>query len=311
VPGELTAYGSSSLFTSVEDLEKWVIYFQHEVATKNPVFMRMLTEGVLTNGEKVHYGYGLATGYDRGIKTISHTGGWAGYRTIIINYPDEMLSIIILSNSGDFDPVGFAKKVAWLFLKDKFKKEENTTGNLQQAPTVLVDSLLLKKYEGTYQLGPGWVVTLTREKGRLMTQANGEDKFPMDAKSDTVFWVDAYGASMTFVPDKNGQVDLLRYKSIQAKRIIPFLPDPGQFNQYMGTYYSEELGSEYKVDINKSRLFMHHMRLGDFELIPDPSGKDQFSANIGSIVFFRDNQEKVIGFKLSGGRIKNIRFDKK
>jgi CubicO group peptidase (beta-lactamase class C family) len=311
IPGSLTAYGSSSIFTSVDDLNKWVINFQKMISSKNPVYMRMLTEGVLNNGDKVHYGYGLGHGEEFGLKTISHTGGWAGYRTIITNYPDQNISIIILSNADDFNMNDYEEKVAGYFLKGQIKITESKTENVKDLPTVKVDTLLLKKYAGTYQLGPGWIVTLTLESGQLMTQANGEDKFSTAAKSDSVFWIDAYGASMTFVKEKNGDVNLLKYKSIRAKRIIPFVANPAMYNEYAGTYYSDELETEYKVSVKENKLFMHHMRLGDFELSPDPSAQDQFTGQIGAVKFFMDDHKKIIGFKLSGGRIKNIGFDKK
>ena len=53
------------------------------------------------------------------------------------------------------------------------------------------------------------------------------------------------------------------------------------------------------------------MRLGDLNLITDTSGTDRFNGDPEEIVFFRNDQKKVMGFKLSGGRVKNIRFDKK
>jgi hypothetical protein len=113
----LTAYGSSSLFTTVEDLNKWVINFDKQIASKNPVYTRMLDDGVLNNGEKVGYGYGLGFGEEGELKTVSHTGGWAGYRTVIMNFPDEKFSCIILSNAADFNPYGSALNVAKIFLK--------------------------------------------------------------------------------------------------------------------------------------------------------------------------------------------------
>ncbi|HLY71321.1 MAG TPA: serine hydrolase domain-containing protein [Puia sp.] len=311
IPGSLTAYGSSSIFTSLDDLNKWVVHFQKMVSSKNPVFLRMLTEGVLNNGEKVHYGYGLGHGEEFGLKTISHTGGWAGYRTIITNYPDQNISIIILSNADDFDVSNYEQKVAGYFLKGQIRNSETKTENLKDLPTVNVDTLLLNKYAGTYQLGPGWIVTLTVEKGQLMTQANGEDKFSTAAKSDSVFWIDAYGASMTFVKEKNGEVNLLKYKSIQARRITPFVANPLLYHKYAGTYYSNELETEYTVSVKENKLFMHHMRLGDFELSPDPSAQDQFTGQTGTVKFFTDDHKNITGFNISGGRIKNIRFDKR
>lgn len=311
VPGSLTAYGSSSLFTTVQDLSKWVINFDKQIALKNPVYTNMLTEGTLNNGEKVHYGYGLGTGENQKLKTISHTGSWAGYKTILINYPTEKLSIIILSNSDDFNVNKYASDVADLFLKDKFKSDDKVADQIKDAPTIKLDSLLAKKYTGTYLLRPGKVITLTLENGRLMTQATGEEKFPTDAKSDSTIWIDAYGSSMTFVKDKTGNVNTLKYRNILVKRIALWNPEPAAFNQYTGTFYSAELEAEYKIDLENGNLKMHHMRLGDISLTADSTGIDRFNSDLGEIVFFRNSQKKVIGFKLSGGRIKNIRFDKR
>ncbi len=311
IPGELTAFGSSSLFTSVDDLCKWVIHFQQCIDSGDPVYKRMLGQGILNSGDTVHYGYGLATGEDRGLKTISHTGGWQGYRTIILNYPDEKFSVIILSNAADFDSDDHAYKTAAIFLKDRFKNAKGKTGGMENLPTIKPDTALLKKYAGTWLLGPGWTVTLTVENGQMMTQGNGEDKFPMDAKTDSSFWIDAYHASMTFVKDKEGNSELLKYKNNQAKKIIPWIPNPKAFFEYAGKYYSDELETGYTVDTAGGKLRMHHMRLGDFDLSPDSSGPDSFSGNVGFIVFTRDDHQQVNGFKLSGGRVKNLRFDKK
>ncbi len=154
-------------------------------------------------------------------------------------------------------------------------------------------------------------MTITLENGQLHTQANGEDKFPMDSKSDSTFWINAYGVAMTFVKDNKGEVNLLKYKQIQAKRISPWQPDPVQFEQYTGTYYSPELSAEYKIRNNKGRLMMSNFRLGEFNIGIDPTTENQFSASIGTIKFYKDTANNIAGFKLSGGRIQNIRFEKR
>jgi len=310
-PSALTALGSSSLFTNVEDLSLWVIHFQKEVVAKNPVYLRMLEEGVLNNGDKTGYGFGLGIGKSGGLATVAHTGGWAGYRTAILNFPEENLSCIILGNTSDFDSYGKALDVARVFLKEKYI-EETGTSNAKELPTVTVSEALAQKCVGMYQLRPGWYVTITLEEGRLMTQANGEAKFPMEAKSDTVYWIDAYHAAMTFVPDKNGEVNALRYKAIKsAPRIKPATIDSTQFGSYAGTYYSRELAAEYKVDFLNNKLMIHHMRLGDFELLPDPAIADQFSSTVAFIRFIRNDEKKVTGLTMSGGRVKNLRFDRR
>lgn len=260
IPGALTAYGSSSLFSTVEDLSKWVIHFDKQVMLKNPVYLNMLTEGKLNDGKHISYSYGLESGTDRGLRTISHTGGWAGYRTIIINYPEESLSIVILSNSGDFNPSGYASEVANVFLGNKWKKASSVTNPVKSLKTVVLDSVLAKQYTGSYLLRPGKLITVTYEDGKLMTQATREPKFPGEAKSDSTIWVEAYGAPMTFVKSKTGKVTMIRYRNIDVKRVTPWVPDSKTFFQYTGTYYSEELATEYKIDLKDGKLEISHRR---------------------------------------------------
>ncbi|MDZ7650735.1 MAG: hypothetical protein U5K54_28330 [Cytophagales bacterium] len=59
-----------------------------------------ITPGKLNNGEATKYGFGW--GIDEPGKTISHTGGWVGFRTIIIRYIDKNQTIILLDNSSNF-----------------------------------------------------------------------------------------------------------------------------------------------------------------------------------------------------------------
>jgi hypothetical protein len=229
-----------------------------------------------------------------------------------MNFPDEKISVIVLGNAGDFNSYGSAVDVAKLVLKDKFREAEQVKDKTKDAPVAKLNPAVAQKCTGMFQLGAGWYVTITLENNSLMTQANGEEKFPMSPRSDSVYWVDAYGASMTFVPDSKGEVKSLRYRWIrEAKRITPIKIDETLFNRYTGTYYSEELASEYKVEVKNGKLWMHHMRLGEFELHPDPVKEDQFSGSIGSIQFVGGAQNKITGFKLSGGRIRNIQFDRR
>jgi len=310
VSGALTAYGSSSIFSSVDDLNKWVIHFISGIRSKDPVFTRMLGGDTLNNHEKVSYGYGVDVNNNRGVYTIVHDGGWAGYRTIIINFPEENLSLILLGNTSDFDPTGYAYLVAGLFLKDKLQPEPKRE-NLNNLPTVQVDTVLMKKYTGTFQLGTGWYVTFTLENGKFMVQANGEDKFSTEAKSDSVFWVPAYGSSMNFKRSGNGPVNELRYRTINAKRVIPLQHTISQLQQYTGTFYSEELETQYQLSLVKDKLMLHHMRLGDYVLNPDPVTDDLLSGPIGTLHFLRNDKHAITGFRLSGGRVRNILFDKR
>jgi hypothetical protein len=55
---------------------------------------------------------------------------------------------------------------------------------------------------------------------------------------------------------------------------------------------------------------IHHFRRGDFELNPVKEIQHEFKSDIGLLDFQIDNQGHNLGFKLSGDRVRNIRFRK-
>jgi len=307
----LTAWGSSSIFTTVEDLAKWVIAFQKGLDNKDTVYMRMIETDKLNNGEKNDYAYGNEVMDDQGLLNINHTGGWASFATVISTYPGQKTTIILLSNNGSFNSYGKANNMARALFGGKFKTDgsKEKKEDWGARPTVKIDESILKKYTNTYKLGDGWYVTFTLEDGKLMVQASGEGKFSTEPKADSVIWVPGYSSAFIF-RDITDKANTAKYRNIIAKRIIPIKIDTSQLGQYAGNYYSSELEATYRVYVNNGKLMVHHMRLGDFELIPDITMWGLFNGDVGRLQFEPDMQGKVTGFKLSGGRIRNIRFDK-
>ncbi len=70
-----------------------------------------------------------------------------------------------------------------------------------EAPAAKIDSTMLDKYVGTYELEPGFNLTITREGDKLFGQATRQSKFEMAADSPTEFHMDAFKASITFAAD--------------------------------------------------------------------------------------------------------------
>jgi CubicO group peptidase (beta-lactamase class C family) len=122
----LTAVGSSSLFTTLDDLSKWLIHLDDPKIESKSVVNRMFQQGKLNNDSLITYAYGFEILKYRGLKEISHSGSWASCTSYLVYYPEEHLSIAVLSN-------GSAKvKKATHDLADIFLPG-NTTNNSAQA----------------------------------------------------------------------------------------------------------------------------------------------------------------------------------
>jgi D-alanyl-D-alanine carboxypeptidase len=64
-------------------------------------------------------------------------------------------------------------------------------------------------YVGEYELAPGFILTVTREGDRLMTQATGQSKVEIFPSSETEFFLKVTDAQITFVKGPTGTVDQL------------------------------------------------------------------------------------------------------
>jgi protein-L-isoaspartate(D-aspartate) O-methyltransferase len=96
---------------------------------------------------------------------------------------------------------------------------------LRQGPRVLVavDSAILAKYVGRYQLAPAVVLTLTLRDGGLSAQSPGGSEVPIYPESEKRFFYKAVDAQITFVTDKTGRATglVLRHggSEVPAQRI--------------------------------------------------------------------------------------------
>jgi hypothetical protein len=88
-------------------------------------------------------------------------------------------------------------------------------------------------------------------------------------------------------------------------------PTAAELQAYAGAYYSPELETRYEIVLVNNGLMARHRRHGDIALRPVRA--DQFSAQpfyLNQIRFERDASGKVIGMRVSAGRVRNIRFER-
>ncbi len=78
-----------------------------------------------------------------------------------------------------------------------------------ERPVAKVDPALYDAYVGEFELAPGFILTVTREGDRLMTQATGQSKVEIFPSSETEFFLKVVDARITFVRGPGGTVDQL------------------------------------------------------------------------------------------------------
>ena len=126
------------------------------------IIQKMHKEGLLNSGESSSYAFALNIGTYKGLKTVSHGGSLAGYRSILLRFPEQQFSVVILANRSDANPSRKAFQIADLFLKDDYiqenEEEEVKPGmskNVREEVKIDLDisSINLDEFTGDYYSG--------------------------------------------------------------------------------------------------------------------------------------------------------------
>ncbi len=307
VESQLAAQGSSSLFVTAEDMGKWLLNFETAHVGGKAALQMIREPGKLTSGMKVNYGFGLVLGDYQGSPMFNHGGSWAGYRSFVMWIPEKRFAVAILSNAADMNASNLSFRVADLYLG--VPADERPIPPVAKTPNAVKgDPTTWDAFLGTYRLGPGWLLTITLEGDRLMAQATHEDKFNMTPISNARFFVKAYGAAVEFVHEDSGPVTHLHYRGINAPKLN--VSSPTGLADYAGDYWSEELRTNARFEIHDGQLAIQRLSGAWMNLLR--TGENRFDAERTgfAVEFTRNAASEVTEVKVSGGRVRHIRYQR-
>ncbi len=98
--------GDGGIYTSVDELVHWLEALDHGR------FAEASVPRVATDKPGVRYGYGWRISEVDGRRVVAHTGETIGFRNAVIRFPDEKLSVVVLTNRNEGDPYDMAMRVA-------------------------------------------------------------------------------------------------------------------------------------------------------------------------------------------------------
>jgi CubicO group peptidase (beta-lactamase class C family) len=316
-----SAVGGGGIYSTVEDLAKWVNNFDHGRVGGPGVLKQMDEQGVLNNGQTNRYAFGLFIEDYKGVKLVEHAGGWGGYSTDIIRFPDQRIAVVLLGNTSSIDAEQLTRQVADIVLFGAPPRKP--TG---PHPATRVSAENLDAFCGEYELKPGLFVSITREGSRLSIEPTRLPKVELFPETENTFLIKEDGSRISFERDERGEVNRLtvQKKSKDAisnmdtyvgRRIIPLRVPlrAEELAEFIGDYSSDELGTTYTILVRNGELFAQHRRLGDIPLTRTPL-RDQFLGGDWlpyHVAFTRDVRNRVTGFKLTGWRNRNVRFERR
>ncbi len=296
--------GATSLFTTVEDLSKWMDnMFTYELGGEE-LIKKLSDPYQLNSGKYISYGLGQTNSIVRGHKAVGHGGSDAGFRTMIEWYPEEHSGFVVFFNTGSVDFEVLTR------IRSALLEEKETHTPDEHPPFVELGKGDYEKLEGSWVMNQNTVFTtnatdtalvLTTPFGTYGLQAHDPQNYSSNVDGDRIYFGFEEMDYMTVtLPDVKWRV---------FREGNPELT-PEELKRYTGRYYSEETQTYYTVEVQEGKLIMEHKRTGSTEL--KSHGNDIFTSPKWGLDFIRFQRKgnKVNGFLLGNGRVRDLRFVK-
>ena len=315
--------GPAGIYTTVGDLALWdANFYDNKLGGGKAIIRKMEAPGLLENGESTGYAAGLSIGNHDGLPTISHNGAWMGYRTSMRRYPEQHMSVVILSNAGERKV--HLDQIAKLYLEASIVPSEQQSEEYQAPAAVDLDPTVLAGHEGSYwNESESLLRTIEVREGKLHYVRGTDSATELGALASNRFFMVGIESSVSIEFQGAGESRAMTV-TVDSEgpllfKIIPAL-SKNSLTPYTGAYWSVELQRELQVGAEGSEIIASwagggirssgHLVSIDDALFPQFVPVPWYPQDI-RLHFERDDSGTTTGLRLSCDLVRGVSFGKR
>lgn len=189
------AYSAGSIYSTIVDLYKWA----KAISTKRILSAKSWKLAFTPKIDS--YGYGWMTGQFAGQRYVRHSGGYPGYMSEFIHYPDKDLTIILLNNFGTYGENVWS--VAMGISSIAFNQPYD---NWKLRTEVNVDGKILQRYVGTYKFSNNRNIVIKLQDHHLFSEVPGLPPMRLYAENEHIFYLQNFNTEYRFTLDESANV---------------------------------------------------------------------------------------------------------
>ncbi len=142
-----------SLYFTILDLAKWDAALYTDKLLKQSSLAQMWTPVKLDSGKPKAYGFGWHTDEIHNRRVVYHGGAWQGFKSFIVRFPGDKLSLIFFANSWETKDFKLARGLVAIFYPEFALPAVQPIVDREPQLTGLVRKVLLQFAQGTSDPG--------------------------------------------------------------------------------------------------------------------------------------------------------------
>ncbi|MEM9528216.1 MAG: serine hydrolase domain-containing protein [Bacteroidota bacterium] len=302
-PMNTSTYGEGFLYTTIDDQLRYEQLVQRAAQEGNELLL--VSQQPIPNSKRKSYGFGLELSDRLKYPAVYHAGGTGSYGSEVVRYPEEKLSIFVMTNNSRVWSGGLADEIASLLLPER-ESVITYDEKLNTVPDKQLDQNLI----GQDYAEDGALIRIEEVEGELSWLRGNNNPIVLKQEANNVYYP-AYSDQLkiTFFGDElklfypSGSINVYKRSKVGA----PTLAD---YESYVGSYFSKELDVNFSLSLEENDLII------EFDGWKKKRKVEVFNRNDLKVRSYyikvqRDQFNRVVGMSVSWGRALNNKFAKK
>lgn len=296
--------GDGFLYTTLKDQLIYERAVQHAIQDNNVLLIK--SQKPIPNSEIETYGFGLELDGRLGKVAQYHSGSTFGYHSHTTRFPEEKLSVFVMSNNGRIWSGDIADEIASILLsgaKKDITYDNRINENLgtQEQPRMF----------GQYLSPDGYLIRIIEEQGKMLWREANNSPYEILEAGKNMFSV-AYNADIKirFYED-----ELVRFypsgKTITYQRTSYIPASLADIEAFVGKYQSDELDMSFELKLTEENQLRIMFSNRDREREVEALNRNELLASNFILKIQRDPFDRVTDILVTlNHRARNNRFKK-
>ena len=185
------ASGAGAMYSTTKDLYNWSEQIRRRMMLNDSILMKAI--------KPVHNNYGLGwmTTQSKGRTYLGHTGSIPGFIANFMRFPNEDVTIILLSNYQDVNGRKLSDDLIAVAFDEPYQLPLKKNA-------VAITADVLNKYVGEYRLANGFSITVSVEGKKLFALAKGDaQKIELTPETESKFFLKGPETEIEFLQELN------------------------------------------------------------------------------------------------------------
>ena len=305
-PAVTDLYGDGWLYTTLPDQLAW----EAEVLSESRPMADLIRASTQIRSDVPGspFGAGVEHGQYRGVDYTYHDGSTGAFNASFSRFPELRLSVVAMSNNGQVSTRNLVNSIVDSVLADALSATQ-----YPERPDTLEAKPDNADVVGLYDnAGTGTLLRISEHDGKLWREIEGRDPVELLHEEGNLYQYEGNpDLRMAFNVDGPDSPSLTIYfasqRPLRATRVVPARTDPEYLAGFVGAYANDETGSTFELTMSEGELqlsFLENISPVNIQI------EDRIDFAGYQLLAARDEAGIVTGFRLNGGRLRNVWFER-